>query len=133
MFKTLLISLLTFYSLGTLFLPLGDFSTLQDIPEMYNHCKATEHRDMTALDFVTDRLINIDGIFDKHKNGDEQKPHSPIKTQHVVPTVAFQAMSIFPLSVKKTYASEKKIFPFLSDIYIVSDYISKLFRPPIVA
>ena len=41
---------------------------------MYKHCKSTEDKDMTPLDFITDHLINIDGIFDKHDNEDEQKP-----------------------------------------------------------
>ena len=130
MVKAIQILFLTFYSLGTLFLPLGDFSTLQDIPEMYKHCKATEDKDMTVFDFVTDHLINIDGVFDKHNNGDEQKPHSPIQTQHVAQIIAYQAISVFTFRDKPTYAAEKKIFPIHSDNYFTSDYISKIFRPP---
>ena len=49
---------------------------LNEIPEMYHHCKSTEDKDMTPLDFITDHLVNIDGLFDKHENGDEQKPHT---------------------------------------------------------
>ena len=56
---------------------MGDFSMLNELPEMYSHCKATEDKDMTPLDFITDHLVNIDGLFDKHENGDKQKPHSP--------------------------------------------------------
>ena len=47
---------------------MGDFSMLNELPEMYSHCKATEDKDMTPLDFITDHLVNIDGLFDKHEN-----------------------------------------------------------------
>ena len=76
------IFILFYYSLGTLFLPLGDFSTLLDIPKMYQSCKEHEHHDMTPIDFITDHLINIDGMFDKHENGDEQKPHKDFHFTH---------------------------------------------------
>ena len=49
---------------------------------MYSHCKATEDKDMTPVDFVTDHLVNIDCLFDKHDNGDRQKPHTPISLTH---------------------------------------------------
>ena len=62
MIKAINIFLLAFYSFGILCLPMGDFSALQDLPEMYQHCQATEDKDMTPLDFVTDHLINIDGL-----------------------------------------------------------------------
>jgi hypothetical protein len=116
-----------------LFLPLGDFSSSQDIPEMYRHCKATEDKDMTVFDFVTDHLINIDGVFDKHTNGDEQKPHSPIQNQHVAQIITFQAISVFTFKAKPIYPAEKEVFPIQSDNYFTSDYISKIFRPPIFA
>jgi len=129
--KALTILFLTFYSLGTMFLPLGDFATLQDIPKMYKHCKATEDKDMTVFDFVTDHLINIDGVFDKHNNGDEQKPHTPIQNQHVAQVITFLAVSVFTFKAKPIYPAEKKLFPIQSDKKYLSDYISKIFRPPI--
>ena len=32
---------------------------------------------MTAFDFITDHLLNIDCLFDAHNKDDEQKPHQP--------------------------------------------------------
>ena len=58
-------------------MPMGDFSSITDLPAMYRNCKATEDKDMTPLDFITDHLVDIDCIFDAHENGDEQKPHTP--------------------------------------------------------
>jgi hypothetical protein len=67
--------LISFFCFGTIFLPNGDFSVLKEMPEMYQNCKQTEDKDMTFVDFITDHLINIDGCFDNHDKGDQQKPH----------------------------------------------------------
>lgn len=108
---------------------MGDFSVQQDISEMYRHCKATEDKDMTPLDFITDHLVNIDGIFDKHDNGDEQKPHEPQETQHQAqPTIYFA--TYFAFSLKQIQSMQvNPVMP--SDNFLSSDYISKIFRPPI--
>ena len=70
--------LLGYFGLGSMILPLGDFRTLADIPKMYVHCQTVEDTDMNAWDFVKDHLLNWDSLFDKHDNGDKQKPHTPI-------------------------------------------------------
>jgi len=128
--KAVNIFLLAFYFFGTFCLPFGDFSMLQDIPEMYRHCKASEDKDMTAFDFVTDHLLNIDIIFDKHENGDEQKPHEPKQTEHQgQPTVFF--FTHFSFSLEQFEPVENK--PSISSVnFLSSGYISKFFRPPIV-
>jgi len=73
--------LLVYYACGALLLG-GNFSDLADLPTMYAHCKATEDKDMTPLDFITDHLVNIDALFDSHPAGDEQRPHSGKGQQH---------------------------------------------------
>jgi len=128
--KAVDIFLLTFYSFGIFCLPMGDFSVLQDIPEMYRHCKATEDKDMMPLDFITDHLVNIDGLFDKHDNGDEQKPHAPSPPQHhgqsqvtFITYFAFSFTTFHPIVVKHIIPAEN---------FFQSDYITKIFRPPVV-
>ena len=76
-----------------------DFSVLKDIPEIYSHCKATEDKDMAPLDFITDHLVNIDGIFDHHDNGDDQKPHAPSQSRHLEHPTFFYIAS-FAFTVK---------------------------------
>lgn len=127
--KTVNIFLLVFYVFGAFCLPMGDFSALMEIPEMYRHCKSTEDKDMTAIDFITDHLVNIDGIFDKHDNGDEQKPHEPLQQQqHLQPTVFFVSHHTF--AIKSIL--HVPVSPALLTVYFLpSDYISKIFRPPI--
>ncbi len=129
--KAVNIFLLVFYSFGTFCLPLGDFSMLNDLPEMYRHCKATEDKDMTPLDFITDHLVNIDGLFDKHESGDEQKPHTPIQNHHHgQTTISF--IAYFAFSITQFHHTEMK--PLIPSVnFLPSDYITKIFRPPIVA
>ena len=123
------IFLLTYYTLGTFCLLMGNFAALQDLPEMYRHCKATEHHDMTPLDFVTDHLLNIDGIFDDHGNGDEQKPHQPFRAQHqeqiIISFVVYFSMTLF-----KFHSEMEKLSQY-ADNFLKSDYITRIFRPPI--
>lgn len=85
---------------------------------------------MTPLDFITDHLINIDGIFDKHDNGDEQKPHQPIQYQQYGCS-AFSFVSYSPIIFIQFYSREKKQVS-LTDNFVLSGFISSIFRPPIV-
>jgi hypothetical protein len=127
--KTIHLFILIFYTFGTFCLPMGDFAMIKDLPQMYRHCKATEDKDLTPIDFITDHLINIDGIFDKHENGDEQKPHSPIQIQHHGQTIiyfvtyfSFSSSNFYPIEIKTSFYSEK---------IVSSDFFGKILRPPI--
>ena len=125
------ITLLFYYTLGTLCLPMGDFSILPSLPKMYQHCKATEDRDMTPLDFVTDHLINIDGIFDSHENGDDQKPHQPFQYHNSVVQLFTPAAQEFAIPATLSHFEERKTAGIPADKHCISDYTSKKFRPPI--
>ena len=131
MTKFLSALLLCFYASGMLCLPMGDFSYMRIIPDMYNHCKLTEDKDMNTLDFITDHLINIDSLFDQHAGGDEQKPHQPLQNQHrILLSNYFQPkaeLSIEPISFSK------KRYNFNLDDTLPLDYTSDIFRPPIFA
>ena len=109
---------------------MSDFSKLIEIPAMYQTCKATEDVDMTPLDFITDHLVNIDGLFDTHDKGDEQKPHAPNRTLHFGQTNVC-LLSFFTFSILQFNKYEDK--PLINLVnYFKSDYISKIFRPPII-
>jgi len=110
---------------------MGDFAALKDIREMYRHCKTIEDKDMTPLDFITDHLVNIDGLFDEHGSGDEQKPHEPSLTHHNRQPTAFY-LAYFAFSIKQFQPLEVKPSIATHQFYS-SDYISKIFRPPIFA
>jgi hypothetical protein len=130
MHRIIAILILSYYSFGTLCLPSGNFSSLTDLPEMYRHCKTTEDKDMTPFDFVTDHLLNLDGLFDKHDDGDDQKPHQPFHFHHMMQQVVSPAFE-FSMELEKHIFIEKKQTLFTTNFYH-ADYVSKIFRPPIV-
>ena len=122
------IFLLIYYTFGTISLPMSDFSTLSDLPKMYDHCKATEDKDMTVIDFVTDHLVNIDSLFDNHDNGDEQKPHTPSQNQHPEQSTVFN-INYFSFTLQHFHPVQvEPVIP--SDNFLPSDYFSSIFRPP---
>ena len=112
---------------------MGDFSAIGDLPKMYEHCKATEDKDMTPMDFITDHLINIDGMFDKHQNGDEQKPHKPFDCSiHYTISQFIQEFRNFDFKNHRTFVSadQIKISNYKNTLYSYN-VISSIFRPPI--
>lgn len=121
---------LAYYSFGTFCLPQGDFSAIADLSKMYAHCKATEDKDMTLIDFFTDHLINMDGLFDKHDNGDKQKPHSPVQFHHspIQPTIVTQQLKV---SINKPVLL-KTDFTIYTGCFYFSEFSSYVFRPPVV-
>lgn len=123
------IFILMYYSLGSLVLPLADFSMIPDLPACYAHCKLTEHRDMQLTDFITDHLLSLDGIFDEHDNGDEQKPHRPLnyKIHRGITMLMFVPHYSFAVEQMKYIASQT---PVISSIYKFN-YSNTIFRPPI--
>ena len=124
--------LITFYSFGTIFFPMSDFSVIGNLPKMYAHCKATEDKDMTPLDFVTDHLINIDSLFDKHDKGDEQKPHkSNDFTFHHSTTYFFQEINTIAFKNIKLLISSTVLIPDYENSLYFHNPIFSIFRPPI--
>ena len=126
-----IILLITYYFSGVFFLPQGDFSVLMDIPSMYNHCKITEDKDLTIFDFITDHLVNIDSLFDKHDKGDAQKPHAPVQFHQTISPAVYivQEHTLITSTAEIIYAGYTD---YCNDIYL-SDYTSTIFRPPIVS
>lgn len=127
--KIINIIIIAFYTLGSLLLPLGDFSVLNDIPQMYQHCKATEDKDMSPFDFITDHLINIDCLFDKHDNGDNQKPHAPFQFKHQQIVNYFLSNESI-IIINKSIIQSKLKPVYLENIYC-SNFLSCIFHPPI--
>lgn len=127
--KATTLILLFYFLFGTFCLPMGNFSEISNLSEMYRHCKLTEDKDMSLADFITDHLINIDSLFDQHKNGDEQKPHHPTTTSHfqldrllLKESFELNMVSLLLVDTSKIGQSESR-YAFCS--------IRFLFRPPI--
>lgn len=127
--KRLFSIFLSFYFFfGVSFLPYGDFSTIEKLPECYAHCKATEDNDMTPVDFITDHLINVDCLFDKHDNGDHQKPHQPFEYSHSL----YVAIGLPPIRVSIDIPERFEIFVRSDQSFYEFQFISSPFHPPSV-
>lgn len=122
------ISLIIYFSFGSLCLPYSDFSYITELPEMYRHCKATEDIDMGPIDFLTDHLLNFDGAFDAHGNGDQQKPHQSNQAFRVN-----QIVSLFvylPTSTTVFSFSQRAFRGLLCESLYSFNYTSSVFHPP---
>jgi hypothetical protein len=130
--KVFLTFFLVYWSFGMFILPNGDFSALSDIPTQYQHCKETEDKDLTVFDFITDHLINVDSLFDAHDNDDNQKPHKPFAySQNLITSIFVVAEKIIFLQKTVTIPT-KNIFNFHSATHYCFNFLTSIFRPPIV-
>jgi hypothetical protein len=109
---------------------MGDFSSIQDIPDMYSYCKTTGESDLTIFGFVAGHLLNLDGMSDKRDHHDTQKSHtSPPKHHQHVKFIGLLTLS-YPTGLKPE-CEVKRVDIFASDYYL-SDYVADIFHPPTV-
>ncbi len=128
--KLLSLFLLSYYSIGVFCLPLGEFSFLRDLPAMYQHCQSAEDKDMNCFDFITDHLINIDGLFDEHDQQDEQRPHSPLRTTIHAQQTIYDSIQAEPFP-EPTHSTIKNTF-FQKDDQLTTEPNSEIFHPPVL-
>jgi hypothetical protein len=110
-------------------MPFGDFAFLKKLPAMYRNCKETEDRNMTPFDFITDHLVNFDCLFDKHNDGDEQKPHNPPQDKEnstYQQVYKFEVNFVMVLFIQK----QELNFTFIEHKHPI-DFNNSIFRPPI--
>ena len=125
--KLCCILLLFCFLVSEVCLPEGDFSLLAQLPALYRNCKATEDPDMNWIDFITDHLINIDCIFDKHLPGDDQKPHQPFQfhnLQQVTYLVSFPQCNVAKPMLEINDVNR------LRNSNFHSEYTAYIFHPP---
>ena len=96
---------------------------------MYKYCHNNEDKDMNCLDFITDHLLNIDGLFDAHDQQDEQRPHTPLhRINHTQASIYFSTKS--QDSIEPSYTRNSNYF-FIKEDRLPSEYKAEIFRPPV--
>jgi hypothetical protein len=81
MLHRVILSITTVYFLlGNILLPQGDFSTIAQLPAMYQHCKTAEDPDINIADFITEHLLNIEED-DADEKDEHELPHNPVSFQ----------------------------------------------------
>lgn len=120
---------LVYYAFGV-FLLQGDFNVLGRISEMHDHCKATEDRDMTWVDFITDHLACFDALVDSHPPGDEQRSHNPLPTkEYAGPQPVFAITEPLRVQDRVFAPAMDRAYPGTEDLYRF-DPVDLVFRPP---
>ena len=125
---------MVYFSIGALLVPNGNLTAMSDLPKMYQHCKATEDKNMSLFDFLTDHVFNIDSLFDAHEN-DEQKPHKPFQTSQVGNNLSLFCSKITPQIIyfgKEIILTRKLETTKIPNVFFKNNYLDTLFRPPIV-
>jgi len=122
------ILLLFCFSISIVCIPEADFSLLDQLPAMYYHCKATEEPDMNLIDFITDHLININGILDKHLPGDNQKPHQPFQFHNLQHSNTFIHTALQMDIAEPVFQINNFKLPGNKNFH--SSYITCIFHPP---
>lgn len=84
---------------------------------------------MTPIDFITDHLINIDGAFDSHDHGDEQKPHTPISSHHPSP-IKTNYIPAYSIHIAMPRTLDLNPINYNNSV-VISDYNGDILRPPI--
>ena len=113
-----------------MFLPEGDFSTLPDLPKMYTNCKAAEDPDMDLPDFITEHLLEVDGLFGQWAPDEpNEKPHQPVQFHHQFVPITFVARHL-KIELNQPLVAETKQPRLVNEVYL-SDYSAAVFRPPI--
>ena len=125
-----IILFVSFYTLGTFILPLGNFSVLVDLPAMYRHCKMYEDKDLTPIDFITDHLICLDSLIDSHSNGDEQKPHQPLpKVANATSHPLF--LNLFTIADRYSFINIDITYGYI-ELKHPQRFYKPIFHPPVV-
>ena len=106
----------------------ADFSLLAQLPAICRNCKAIEDQDVDLIDFMTDHLINIDGIFDKHLPGDNQKAHQPFQFHNLQHANAFIDAALQTNIAGPVFQLNNFKLPVNKSIH--SSYIAYIFHPP---
>ena len=127
--KLLGLILFSYFLMGTLLLPQGDFATLPDLPRMYAHCRDTEDHDLTIPDFIEEHLFMMDDLMGELPEPDD-KPHQPVQFHHIYAPVTIAVRQNFQVEEPSLHSIREKV-PVTDDAYL-SDFPASLFRPPIL-
>ena len=119
-----------FFLGGSIFLPLGDFSLLRDIPAMYhNYSKIVAPEEFGVIDFIGDYLLHGKEFLGHNGHDKAQTPSNNVQFQHQANplSVVFQTIPsnvLFVPVLKKNYKPCNKIT-------IPAEYPETLYRPPL--
>lgn len=128
--KFFVIAILTFYTLGQVFLPKGNFAYIEQLPNLYaDFCKTNPTANI--FDFFDEQFL--DTAFGAYED-DEKEPYEENDAKSVPFHTVYQEV---PLVVVQSTNTDLKNFPQTksqhNSIYILKDYwvhTSSIYHPP---
>ncbi len=130
--KPATIFLFAFYLAGVVLFPMGDFSCMKELPDMYRHCRDTEDPDLNVFEFLTEHVSAIGQLLEgaDHDDAEEDdKPHVPV-AYHSQLQVSYTVQRFVAKLDKPVIPIPRVFAPATEQVYI-SSYIASIFRPPI--
>lgn len=119
-----------YFLLGSIVLPLGDFSLIRDLPQMYRaYEKLADPKELGIADFIGDYLMGGKAIFGHNKNDAQETGKSNVQFQHAA---SFCSIVSLHAQTITTIVADAVITH--SDISIpvnTSEFHSELLRPPL--
>jgi len=131
MVKKISTSLLALYFLtGSMLLPLGDFSLMKDLPQMYKaYQKLAPRNEQDVFDFIGDYLLNGKAILGHNKHDAPESSQSGVQYQH---TASFCSILVVHFQLSMVIFSEHLIVHKQTNLPLnTSEFHPELFRPPL--
>lgn len=122
--------LASLFFISSVLLPLGDFSLLRDIPDMYrNYTKITTAEELSTIDFIGDYLLHGKEIFGNNKHDKAANGSNTVQFQHQANplNVVFLQLPISLLIAPESISPH----PLFHQAFRTFNFHNELFRPPL--
>jgi hypothetical protein len=131
MAKKVLAYFISFYFLlGSIILPLGDFSLIRDLPQMYHaYEKLADPNERGMADFIGDYLLGGKAIFGHNKNDIPESGQSNVQFQHA--RCFCSIVSIHSQTITTIVAVAVIDHPDVFTAINTSEFHNELLRPPL--
>jgi hypothetical protein len=129
--KTLSLLMACLFLGSSTLLPLGDFSLMRDLPDMYhNYTKITTAEELGLIDFIGDYLLHGKEIFGNNEHDKPATGNNTVQFQHHASSlnVVFAHVPVVLLSFPKLLT----FHPLFGQPFRAAGYRDELFRPPLV-
>lgn len=121
-----------YFLLGSMLLPLGDFSLMKDLPQMYHtYTQLASPEEQGILDFVGDYLLNGKALLGHNKHDAPETSKQNVQYQHVASFCSIVEVPVIlhAVHVAEHFTEHKRSIIFAG----TSDFHPELFRPPLTA
>ncbi|WP_448701147.1 hypothetical protein ACFGVR_03450 [Mucilaginibacter sp. AW1-3] len=119
-----------YFLIGSTLFPLGDFSLMKDLPQMYRaYQKLAPKQEQDIVDFVGDYLLNGKALLGHNKHDAPESSQRSVQFQHAANFCSITALHV---QLTQVIAIEQPVKHSQIDLPVnTSDFHPELFRPPL--